>query len=74
MSPDLPPALRQEVESFKYAPWKATTKQMRRALQKWRFEKVRLALAEVSVMGSINVSSDCGRQDLNLHGSYPTRT
>ena len=41
----LPPALRKEVESFKYAPWKATTKQMRRALQKWRFEKVRLALA-----------------------------
>lgn len=41
----LPPRLRQEVESFKTAPWKATTKQMRRALQKWRFEKVRLALA-----------------------------
>ena len=41
----LPPRLRQEVESFKAAPWKATTKQMRRALQKWRFEKVRLALA-----------------------------
>ena len=41
----LPPVLRKEVESFKYAPWKATTKQMKRALQKWRFEKVRLALA-----------------------------
>lgn len=41
----LPPGLRQEVESFKTAPWKATTKQMRRALQKWRFEKVSLALA-----------------------------
>lgn len=41
----LPPALRKEVESFKYAPWKATTAQMRKALQKWRFEKVRLALA-----------------------------
>lgn len=41
----LPPGLRKEVESFKMAPWKATTKQMRRALQKWRFEKVRLALA-----------------------------
>ncbi|MCX7361575.1 MAG: amidohydrolase family protein, partial [Alphaproteobacteria bacterium] len=41
----LPPVLRKEVESFKYAPWKATTSQMRKALQKWRFEKVRLALA-----------------------------
>ena len=41
----LPPGLRKEVEDFKMAPWKATTNQMRKALQKWRFEKVRLALA-----------------------------
>ena len=36
----LPPALQKEVESFKLAPWKATTKQMKKALQKWPFEKV----------------------------------
>jgi 5-methylthioadenosine/S-adenosylhomocysteine deaminase len=41
----LPPRLRTEVESFKQAPWKVTTKQMRRALQKWPFEMVQLALA-----------------------------
>ena len=41
----LPPALQKEVESFKMAPWKATTKQMKKALQKWPFEKVHLALA-----------------------------
>jgi 5-methylthioadenosine/S-adenosylhomocysteine deaminase len=41
----LPPALQKEVESFKLAPWKATTKQMTRALQKWPFENVHLALA-----------------------------
>ena len=39
----LPPALQKEVESFRYAPWKATTKQMKKALQKWPFEKVHLA-------------------------------
>jgi len=41
----LPPALQKEVESFKLAPWKATTKQMKKALQKWPFEMVHLALA-----------------------------
>src|SRR6478736_4534311 len=41
----LSPALQKEVESFKLAPWKATTKQMKKALQKWPFEKVHLALA-----------------------------
>lgn len=41
----LPPALQKEVESFKLAPWKATTRQMKKALQKWPFEKVHLALA-----------------------------
>lgn len=41
----LSPSLRKEVESFKLAPWKATTKQMKKALQKWPFEKVHLALA-----------------------------
>ncbi|HYX03274.1 MAG TPA: amidohydrolase [Reyranella sp.] len=41
----LSPALQKEVESFRYAPWKATTKQMRKALQKWRFDKVVLAVA-----------------------------
>jgi guanine deaminase len=41
----LSPALQKEVESFRYAPWKATTRQMKKALQKWPFEKVVLALA-----------------------------
>src|SRR5580700_2866425 len=41
----LPPRLRMEVESFKQAPRKVTTKQMRRALQKWPFKMVQLALA-----------------------------
>jgi guanine deaminase len=41
----LPPALQKEVESFRFAPWKATTRQMTKALQKWPFEKVHLALA-----------------------------
>jgi guanine deaminase len=41
----LSPALQKEIESFKLAPWKATTKQIRKALQKWPFEKVHLALA-----------------------------
>lgn len=41
----LPPALQKEVESFQMAPWKATTKQIRKALQKWSFDKVRLAVA-----------------------------
>jgi guanine deaminase len=41
----LPPALQKEVESFRMAPWKATTKQMKKALQKWPFEMVHLALA-----------------------------
>jgi 5-methylthioadenosine/S-adenosylhomocysteine deaminase len=41
----LPPVLQREVESFKMAPWKATTKQIKKALQKWPFEMVHLALA-----------------------------
>ncbi|WP_421999746.1 amidohydrolase family protein [Reyranella sp.] len=41
----LSPALQKEVEAYRYAPWKATTKQMRKALQKWPFEKVMLAVA-----------------------------
>ena len=41
----LPPALQKEVESFRLAPWKATTRQIRKALHKWPFEKVQLALA-----------------------------
>jgi 5-methylthioadenosine/S-adenosylhomocysteine deaminase len=41
----LSPALQKEVESFRYAPWKAITKQMNKALQKWPFEKVSLAVA-----------------------------
>jgi 5-methylthioadenosine/S-adenosylhomocysteine deaminase len=41
----LPPSLRKEVESFRLAPWKATTKQMKKALQKWPFEQVVLAVA-----------------------------
>src|SRR5882724_6494884 len=41
----LPPALQKEAETFRYAPWKATTKQMKKALQKWPFEMVHLALA-----------------------------
>jgi 5-methylthioadenosine/S-adenosylhomocysteine deaminase len=41
----LSPSLQKEVESFRYAPWKATTKQMKKALQKWPFEKVMLAVA-----------------------------
>lgn len=41
----LPPSLQKEVESFQLAPWKATTRQMKKALQKWPFEMVRLAVA-----------------------------
>jgi 5-methylthioadenosine/S-adenosylhomocysteine deaminase len=41
----LPPSLQKEVESFKLSPWKATTAQMKKALQKWPFENVHLALA-----------------------------
>lgn len=41
----LSPALQKEVESFRYAPWKSTTKQIRKALQKWSFENVTLAVA-----------------------------
>ena len=41
----LSPSLQKEVESFRYAPWKATTRQMKKALQKWPFEKVVLAVA-----------------------------
>jgi len=41
----LPPALQKEAETFRYEPWKATTKQMKKALQKWPFEMVHLALA-----------------------------
>jgi guanine deaminase len=41
----LPPSLQKDVECFRQAPWKATTKQMRKALQKWPFETVVLAVA-----------------------------
>jgi guanine deaminase len=41
----LPAPLQKEVESFQMAPWKATIKQIKKALQKWRFDKVRLAVA-----------------------------
>jgi guanine deaminase len=41
----LPPALQKEVESFQMAPRKATTKQIKKALQNWRFDKVQLAVA-----------------------------
>jgi 5-methylthioadenosine/S-adenosylhomocysteine deaminase len=41
----LSPALRKEVEAFRLAPWKATTRQMRKALQKWPFATVKLAVA-----------------------------
>ena len=41
----LPAPLQKEVESFQLAPWKATTKQIKKALQKWPFDKVRLAVA-----------------------------
>jgi guanine deaminase len=41
----LPPSLQKEVEAFRLAPWKATTKQMKKALQRWPFETVQLALA-----------------------------
>jgi guanine deaminase len=41
----LPPALQKEADTFRYAPWKATTKQMKKALHKWSFDKVHLALA-----------------------------
>src|SRR5215469_16320675 len=38
----LPASLKKDVESFQMAPWKATTKQMKKALQKWPFDKVQL--------------------------------
>ncbi len=41
----LPPALQKEVESFRPAPWKATAKQIKTALQKWPFVGVQLAVA-----------------------------
>ncbi len=41
----LPPSLQKEVEAFRLSPWKATTKQMKKALQRWPFETVQLALA-----------------------------
>src|SRR5437763_8331715 len=41
----LPAPLQKEVESFRLAPWKATTRQIKKALQKWPFDKVRLAVA-----------------------------
>jgi 5-methylthioadenosine/S-adenosylhomocysteine deaminase len=41
----LPPSLQKEVESFKLAPWKATTRQITKALQKWPHENVHLAIA-----------------------------
>jgi guanine deaminase len=41
----LPASLQKEVEAFRLSPWKATTKQMKKALQRWPFETVQLALA-----------------------------
>ncbi|MBM3648129.1 MAG: amidohydrolase [Alphaproteobacteria bacterium] len=41
----LSPALQKEVESFRYAPWKAITRQMNKALQRWPFGQVALAVA-----------------------------
>ena len=41
----LPPRLKKDVESFRMAPWKATTKEMKKALQGWRFKDVHLAVA-----------------------------
>lgn len=41
----LSPSLQKDVESFRYAPWKATTRQMRKALQKWSFDRVSMAVA-----------------------------
>src|SRR5215470_4237379 len=41
----LPAPLQKEVESFRLAPWKATTRQIKKALHKWQFDKVRLAVA-----------------------------
>jgi len=41
----LPAHLQKEVESFRLAPWKATTKQMKKALQKWSFDNVHPAVA-----------------------------
>lgn len=40
----LPPALQKEVESFSMAPWKATARQMKKALRGWSFDKVQMAL------------------------------
>src|SRR5882724_8348329 len=33
----LPPALQKEADTFRYAPWQATTRQMKKALHKWSF-------------------------------------
>ena len=41
----LSPSLQKEVESYRYAPWKTITGQMKKALQKWPFETVMLAVA-----------------------------
>ena len=41
----LPKSLQAEVERFRLSPWKATTSQMKKALQRWPFETVHLALA-----------------------------
>ena len=41
----LPATLQKEVESFQMAPWKATARQIKKALRKWPFETVRLAVA-----------------------------
>jgi 5-methylthioadenosine/S-adenosylhomocysteine deaminase len=41
----LPKSLQTEVERFRLSPWKATTAQMKKALQRWPFETVQLALA-----------------------------
>ncbi len=41
----LPPRLKQDVERFRLSPWKATAKQMKKALAGWRFKDVQLAVA-----------------------------
>jgi 5-methylthioadenosine/S-adenosylhomocysteine deaminase len=41
----LPHPLQKEVESFRLAPWKATSKQIGKALAKWKFSQVQLGVA-----------------------------
>src|SRR5476651_1160089 len=41
----LPPRLKKDVERFRLSPWKATAKQMKKALHGWRFKDVHLAVA-----------------------------